>query len=53
MCQIAHCVQTQEASAALESMKGAKDRIDCCRVAGIFLEHKNALLNIYNSTDSP
>ncbi len=46
MRQVAHCVQVQEAGAALESVKGAKDRIDCWRIGGIFLEHEDALLNI-------
>ena len=45
MRQVAHCIQVQEAGTALEGVKGAKDRIDCWSIGGIFLEHEDTLLN--------
>ena len=45
MRQVAHCIQVKEAGAALEGVKSAKDRIDCWRIGGIFLEHEDTLLN--------
>ena len=45
MRQVAHCIQVQETGTALERVKGAKDRIDCWSMGGIFLEHEDTLLN--------
>ena len=43
--EVAQGVEMQEAGRALEGVKGAKDRIDCGRIGGIFLEHEDTLLN--------
>ena len=45
MRDVAQGVEMQKAGRALEGVKGAKDRIDCGRIGGIFLEHEDALLN--------
>jgi hypothetical protein len=45
MREVAQGVEMKEAGRALEGVKGAKDRIDCCRIRGIFLEYEDTLLN--------